>query len=610
MSDVATLEVSFRFPFGRYGATPWYSSRREELGNVEWPPSPWRLARALVAVAAEHGGDEDWSRSLLLACRLAASAPTYSLPETGELHYTQWMPQLEFGDSLTSAERLDNGHALLDLDPDAWLTARWEVADLDVDDLGLLDALLARLPYLGQSVSVCEARRGPAPVEREERGWARPADRSTEAAADTRTVRLLVAEQGIEGDQLRADTADASLKLQPAPPGTRWVSYVVSERPPRAKRTGQRQDLSALVYRLDGVLRPPVPRLDDLSAGDAAATIHAAVEIALGAATKSAAIAAAGTITLLDDDLDGRAERLRLDVAQPLERWRAKSLLEPAEPLVVGPAQLSRAAHRQRTEPPRVSIDCTLRLDAVEWAPTSERTASQGREALVTAPVCFDLRSERLPPLADAITVAEVFRRRLLGVAAAEWGPHAIPARLSGRDRSGSRLLADHHHAHFLVGSTNDREITQLMIWAPGGFTDQEREAIAAVRLPALAGAGIRLHLVGDHPWLGSAWRWQTVLPFLPVRHPKRRGGRTVDTVEDQVALELRRRDLPDPVSIRPFDRDWRLVRTTRRGRAGSSPGLGTHGVEIEFDQPVEGPIALGANSHFSMGVFAPLDPS
>lgn len=607
---MATLEISFRFPFGRYGATPWYSSRREELGNVEWPPSPWRVGRALVAVAAEHGRDEDWSRSLSLACRLAASEPTYSLPPAGELHYTQWMPQLEFGDSLTSAERLDNGHALLDLDPNKWLTARWESADLDADDLALLDTLLARLPYLGQSVSVCEAHRGPAPGEQGQQGWARPAERSTEAPAGTRTIRLLAAEPEIESDQLRADTVDATLKLQPAPPGTRWVPYLVHERLPAVRGTDLRRPLSTLVYRLHGVLRPPVERLDDVSVGDAAATIRAALAIALDGATDSHhATADAATITLLDDDLDGRAERLQLDLAQPLEHWRAKSLLQPPNPLVVGPAQLARAAHRRRTEPPRVSVECTLYLDAVEWAAHSGSPPSPG-EVLVADPICFELRSGRLPSLADAITVAEVFRRRLLGVAAAQWGPHAIPPRLSGRDRSGSRLLTDHHHAHFLAGSTNDREITHLMIWAPGGFTREERDAIAAVRLPALAGAGIRLGVTDRYPCLGSAKRWRTMLPFLPVRHPKRRGGKTVDTVGDQVALELRRRDFDDPVSVTLIDRDWRLIRTTRRGRAGSSPGLGAHGVEIVFDREVNGPIALGANSHFSMGLFAPVHPS
>jgi len=40
--------LSIEFPFGRYHATPW--SQGPNSGDVEWPPSPWRLFRALIAV--------------------------------------------------------------------------------------------------------------------------------------------------------------------------------------------------------------------------------------------------------------------------------------------------------------------------------------------------------------------------------------------------------------------------------------------------------------------------------------------------------------------------------------------------------------------------------
>jgi CRISPR-associated protein Csb2 len=35
------------FPAGRYHATPW--GRHVNEGVPEWPPSPWRLLRALIA---------------------------------------------------------------------------------------------------------------------------------------------------------------------------------------------------------------------------------------------------------------------------------------------------------------------------------------------------------------------------------------------------------------------------------------------------------------------------------------------------------------------------------------------------------------------------------
>ena len=39
--------LAIRFPLGRYHANPW--DRAVNEGATEWPPSPWRLLRALVA---------------------------------------------------------------------------------------------------------------------------------------------------------------------------------------------------------------------------------------------------------------------------------------------------------------------------------------------------------------------------------------------------------------------------------------------------------------------------------------------------------------------------------------------------------------------------------
>lgn len=39
--------LKLRFPGGRYHATPWGHHVNE--GLIEWPPSPWRLLRALIA---------------------------------------------------------------------------------------------------------------------------------------------------------------------------------------------------------------------------------------------------------------------------------------------------------------------------------------------------------------------------------------------------------------------------------------------------------------------------------------------------------------------------------------------------------------------------------
>ena len=42
-----TTVLRMEFPWGRYHATPW--GRNVNEGHPEWPPSPWRILRALFS---------------------------------------------------------------------------------------------------------------------------------------------------------------------------------------------------------------------------------------------------------------------------------------------------------------------------------------------------------------------------------------------------------------------------------------------------------------------------------------------------------------------------------------------------------------------------------
>lgn len=147
------LYLELRFPAGRYHATPW--GRHVNEGAIEWPPSPWRLLRALLAVGftklgwSETGEAPPAARTLVEA--LAATPPTFRLPEASTAHTRHYMPQYKGSTSKV-------------LDAFAWigrkaaLGVEWDVA-LDPDQLELLDALLTRLTYLGRAESWVDARR-------------------------------------------------------------------------------------------------------------------------------------------------------------------------------------------------------------------------------------------------------------------------------------------------------------------------------------------------------------------------------------------------------------------------------------------------------------------
>ena len=71
------LAIEFQFPAGRYHATPW--GRNVNEGEVEWPPSPYRLARALIDTWKRK--KPRWTEDRVLPILKAISVPpTFQLP--------------------------------------------------------------------------------------------------------------------------------------------------------------------------------------------------------------------------------------------------------------------------------------------------------------------------------------------------------------------------------------------------------------------------------------------------------------------------------------------------------------------------------------------------
>ena len=112
---------------------------------------------------------------------------------------------------------------------------------------------------------------------------------------------------------------------------------------------------------------------------------------------------------------------------------------------------------------------------------------------------------------------------------------------------------------------------------------------------------------------LGRATVWESVSPFVCYRHPKRRGGRWVDTPEEQVARALRQLH-PDVgvVEVRrrhqgPRDEArWAAAFYRRRLRGGGSRADDRgHAFVLTLAEPLEGPLLLGYGAHLGLGQFA-----
>lgn len=263
------LAISFRFPAGgRYHATAWGTHANE--GVPEWPPSPWRILRALIATARWKSGgstaeDPPGLRELVEALA-AAPPPSFHLPAAAAAHTRHYMP---LGND-TTTKIFDT---FVQPAGEMPLVVRWDAA-LDPASLALLAALLGKMNYFGRAESLCEAELLPdeavpgapdsyplnegqspnanqqtvrllAPVppdaflewrsqrEGSATGTAKGKPKSSRARKSSTPVDLFAA--------LHLDTADWRGAGWSLPPGSRWVEYVRPSAPFKLSAPPQRR---------------------------------------------------------------------------------------------------------------------------------------------------------------------------------------------------------------------------------------------------------------------------------------------------------------------------------------------------------------------------------
>ena len=144
--------LRMRFPGGRYHATP--GGHHVNEGQIEWPPSPWRLLRALVACGfTTQGWCEIPPVARQLIEKLAGTLPSYRLPTVSAAHSRHFMP----------IGILEKGREKTTLVFDTWANVGDEVlvihfdCNLTEDETRQLRALTECLGYLGRSESWVEA---------------------------------------------------------------------------------------------------------------------------------------------------------------------------------------------------------------------------------------------------------------------------------------------------------------------------------------------------------------------------------------------------------------------------------------------------------------------
>lgn len=295
------LAISLKFPTKRFHATPW--GRQVNEGAVEWPPSPWRLLRSLVATWHHKFSDVPENDIRELVERLAPP-PRFSLPPASQGHTRHYMP-------LVNGDKTKVFDTFVAVEPDDEVIALWPDIELSPSQRELLAKLLAAMTYFGRAESwvygellndsvseaeVIPAELGQAPevgfelvrtlvpvLANEHVAWSaqtREQHRQrklTELAAAAQAKGKPIDKLKLSGkderlideslpatlfDALHSDTAELRKAGWNQPPGSRWINYArpanaFSPRP-RARRTWLRKNERPTVARfaMCGSVRP------------------------------------------------------------------------------------------------------------------------------------------------------------------------------------------------------------------------------------------------------------------------------------------------------------------------------------------------------------------
>jgi CRISPR-associated protein Csb2 len=146
--------IELRFPGGRFHATPW--GRHVNEGVPEWPPSPFRLVRALYDTWRRKASEVPADQIEALLGLLASTAPDFALPRAGASHTRSYLRQ---GSENETDKSLVFDPFVVVMPSDA-IRVGWPALVLSEPQEKLLEILVTRLSYFGRTESLVDARLG------------------------------------------------------------------------------------------------------------------------------------------------------------------------------------------------------------------------------------------------------------------------------------------------------------------------------------------------------------------------------------------------------------------------------------------------------------------
>ncbi|MGQ0628091.1 MAG: type I-G CRISPR-associated protein Csb2 [Phycisphaerales bacterium] len=572
------IAITLNFPAGRYHATPW--GRHVNEGAVEWPPSPWRLLRSLVAVWKRTIPDVPESAMKPIFEALAATPPRFILPPASTGHTRHYMPWEKGWQPDEPVKRTKVFDAFVALDPDSPLVACWPDAALGETERSVLAHLLANLNFLGRAESWCEAR-------------LLTADQAAAALEDGTLHHAAPLDTDSSADQQRE--FELVRTLCPDPISAFASDHVTDQRV---------ETIEVMVATKNGTKAKKEKRTVAVSVYDP--NWHLCIE----------------TLRLHDQKWSDPPGSTWVSYTRPRGCFEIKPAPRKAP---------ARSSPRPAPQFFRFALDSTVLPSVTDTLVVAE----SARAALIRRLV--DVRGRRIygqawsrdlhksgqqpVPLSGAFTGKDEAGNPATG--------HLHAYFLPTDEDLDSRL--DHLTLFAQSGFAPD-EITALQHLREirvYGRADGEHPLRAILLSQGLLDGSAAPPIEGSP--VARSCLWVSVTPYIATRHPKTRGPSRVD-LHDCAArnafliADLRSRlgsarpDLADllaqmkidplastsaPAGRTPFRRPLEFRRSRRKpGDDGGARIAG--GFRITFPHPVAGPLCVGHSSHFGMGLFLP----
>ena len=214
--------IELRFPAHRFHANPW--GRHVNEGVPEWPPSPYRLLRALYDAWKRKRPDLPETDVASVLQALSAGPPQFGLPQATTSHTRGYLSS----NAEDPTEKSLIFDAFVAVNPGAVCSVIWPSITLTDRQRNVLDGLLRVINYVGRSESWIEAQLSDGAPETP--ASCEPAG-SGESSGEMVPVACAVPASQYHGkrswmDALTYSTSELLKDRRSAPPVMRMVPYV------------------------------------------------------------------------------------------------------------------------------------------------------------------------------------------------------------------------------------------------------------------------------------------------------------------------------------------------------------------------------------------------